>query len=111
MIVTETVLGNVLAKVVNELNVSATFFVNSKLRVRATRKLYRGRIDRRSKGIDLVVSVGRPNYEERMYIRDVVKAGFSIGGETRIKTYKKKKKNRYTKRRELSLLKKGKKAR
>ncbi len=39
-----------------------------------TRKLFRGKIDRRD-NIDLVVKIGKPNFEQRAFIKKCKKAG------------------------------------
>lgn len=53
----------------------ATKYVNPKHIVRATRKLTGGKIDRRERNIEIVLTIGRPNYRERKFIKDCKKSG------------------------------------
>jgi hypothetical protein len=53
--------------------VKATKYVNEKLTVKATRKCYKRRI--RGGAIDIVLTIGRPNFEERDFIKKLKKAG------------------------------------
>lgn len=57
---------------------TATKFVSEKLTIRATRRLLRGRIDRRNKSIDISLTISRPNYRARKFIKDCVKAGVTF---------------------------------
>lgn len=47
----------------------ATKFLSEKLVVKATRKLFQGKVDRRSSSVDIVLTVGPPNYAEREFIK------------------------------------------
>lgn len=52
----------------------ATKFVSDRMVVRAARRVYRGRkFDRRN--IEVVLTVGRPNYAERKFIKVCKRAG------------------------------------
>jgi hypothetical protein len=51
----------------------ATKFLNEHLVVRATRKLYHGKLNRRDDP-EIVLSIGRPNYREREIIKQIKKA-------------------------------------
>jgi hypothetical protein len=51
----------------------ATKYLNDKLTIKATRKRYRGGVVH--KAIDIVFTVGKPNYEEREFIQRAKKAG------------------------------------
>lgn len=55
----------------------AVKYITAKHIVRATRRLYRGRIDKRGK-IEMVLTIGAPNYIERKFIADCKKAGESF---------------------------------
>lgn len=55
----------------------ATKFLDEHLIVRATRKLYHGKLNRREDP-EIVLSIGRPNYLERKFIKACVKAGESF---------------------------------
>ncbi len=56
----------------------ATKYVSATHVVRATRKLRRGRIPKRDNGVDIVLTIGRPNYAEREFIKKCRKAGEPI---------------------------------
>jgi len=53
--------------------VKATKFYSENFIVRAKRKTFRGRISQRS-NIEIIFTLGRPNFEERQFIRKCVKA-------------------------------------
>lgn len=54
----------------------ATKYVSEKQVVRATRRIYRYQKNRPSRSaLELVVTVTRPNYREREFVRDCKKAG------------------------------------
>ena len=53
----------------------ATRFLGPKLTVKATRKRYKGKIDKREKQIQIMFTAGPPNYEEREAIKRAKKAG------------------------------------
>jgi len=56
--------------------VRGTRYVSPKEVVRVTRRRYRGKLNPRQAGaIELVVSVCRPNYRERLFIKQCQKAG------------------------------------
>ncbi len=46
----------------------ATFFVGANLVVRATRRLYGGKV-KKTGAFEALVTIGRPNYSERRFIR------------------------------------------
>jgi hypothetical protein len=52
----------------------ATKYLSEKLTVKATRKRYKGRIYK-DHAVDIVFTVGKPNYEEREFIKRAKKAG------------------------------------
>ena len=52
--------------------------ISSSAVVRATRRGAKKKIDRRSKDVDIVLSIGRPNYAERKAIKAAKKAGQSF---------------------------------
>lgn len=54
---------------------SATKFVSPNTVVRAHRITLAGRIDKRDKGIDIRLKIGRPNYHERLFIKACLSAG------------------------------------
>ena len=74
----ETVLVNLL---VTEAHV-ATKYITPRFILRATRKLSNKRIDRRDSKVEIVLTIGSPNYLERDFIRDCKKSSepFPIKG-------------------------------
>lgn len=56
----------------------ATKFVSDKFVITATRKAFKGKIDKRSRSIDVVLKIGKPNYAERDFIKKCKKAGESF---------------------------------
>jgi hypothetical protein len=54
--------------------VRGTQYVSPKEVVRVTRRRYRGKVKARGP-IELTVTVGRPNYRERLFVKRCVKAG------------------------------------
>lgn len=69
--------AKVVAEVVEALIITesykATKFVNPKLVVNATRRLFMKKINKRE-NIDIVLKIGRPNYDEREFIKVAQKA-------------------------------------
>lgn len=53
----------------------ATKYVSEKEIVRATRRRYRGKIVKNAKNTDIVLTLGRPNYRERIFIKRCRAAG------------------------------------
>lgn len=53
----------------------ATKFLDEKLTVKATRKRFKGRIIKGSKTIEIMFTVGKPNYEERELVKRAKKTG------------------------------------
>ena len=53
----------------------ATKYINEKLTVKATRKRFKGKIPRNERRIEIMFTVGDPNYEERAFIKKAKKAG------------------------------------
>ncbi len=53
----------------------ATKYLGEKLTVKATRKRFKGKIDKRSRIAEILFTVGAPNYEERKFIKQAKKAG------------------------------------
>ncbi len=47
----------------------STKYLNEKLTVKATRKRYGGKILKRMKTVDIILTIGKPNYEEREFIK------------------------------------------
>jgi hypothetical protein len=47
----------------------ATRYLNPKLTIKATRKRYKGKFSRSNQAIDIIFTVGKPNYEEREVLK------------------------------------------
>lgn len=66
----------------------ATKFIGPNLVVKATR---RGRFDRRSNNVEMVLTIGRPNHAERKFLKKLKKAGESLPvKKVQLKNYPKK---------------------
>jgi hypothetical protein len=57
---------------------SATKYVSDKLTIRASRKLYKGKLPRKGSNEEIILTIGRPNYEARQFIKMCKKAGESF---------------------------------
>lgn len=55
----------------------ATKYLNEKLTIKATRKRYNGKV-LQGKAVDIVFTVGKPNYEEREMIKKFKKSGLAF---------------------------------
>lgn len=53
----------------------ATKYLSPKLVVKATQRLCRNRPPRERDNLDFVVTIGRPNFADRKYIKALIKAG------------------------------------
>lgn len=53
-------------------SVKATYYISPKKVVKATRKRYNGKFSRY--GIDIVLTIGRPNFMEKKFIKSCQKA-------------------------------------
>jgi hypothetical protein len=53
----------------------ATKYISDKLTIKATLKRYKGKIPRKGDALDIVFTVGKPNYEERDFIKMCKKVG------------------------------------
>ena len=53
----------------------ATKYISDNFVINATRKVFGGKIDKRSKSIDIVLKIGKPNYAEREFIKKCKLAG------------------------------------
>lgn len=60
--------------VLQENVVKATEYISPKLIIRAVRKRYGKKIDKRG-NVEIYLTIGRPNYLERIFIKDCQKAG------------------------------------
>ena len=55
--------------------IRAVKYCSPKLTVKATRRLTRKKIDKRNKHVEILFTVGPPNFDERIFIRQAIKAG------------------------------------
>ncbi len=55
-----------------------TRYIDDKLVVRATRKLQHGRIPGKQYNVEMNLTIGRPNFSERKFIKDCKKSGESF---------------------------------
>ncbi len=58
----------------------ATYFISPKLIARASRKTYLGKsgkrhLPRKTDNLEILLTYGRPNYQEREFIKKCIKAG------------------------------------
>ncbi len=53
----------------------ATKYLSEKETIKATRRLYNGKIDKRNKRVEILFTIGSPNYAEREFIKKAKKAG------------------------------------
>ena len=53
----------------------ATKYVAKNITIKAKRKCFKGRIDHRDCRVEIVLTMGSPNYAERAFIKDCIKAG------------------------------------
>lgn len=53
----------------------AVKYLNEKQTVKATRRRYNGKIIKSEKRIEILITSGKPNYEEREFIKKCKKAG------------------------------------
>jgi hypothetical protein len=58
---------------------TATTYISEKLTIRASRKTYKGKLPpKNSKSIEVVLTIGAPNFEAREFIKMCKKAGESF---------------------------------
>lgn len=53
----------------------AVKYINEKMTVKATRKRFKGKILKNERRIEIMFTVGQPNYEERDFIKKCKKTG------------------------------------
>ena len=58
--------------------IKATKFFSERETVKATRRVYGGKIDKRDSRREILFTIGTPNYEEREFIKKAKKAGESF---------------------------------
>ena len=74
-LVTKAVVGKVVSALLLTESKKATAFLSPRLTVKATRVAYDGKIDRRNRRADIVLTIGAPNYDERHFIKLAQRAG------------------------------------
>lgn len=67
-------INQVVHQIINNGAVRATKYVSPKEIIRVTRKLSRGKIDGRDRNITMILTIGRPNYVEREFVKLCQKA-------------------------------------
>ena len=60
----------------------AAVILSDKLVVTATRRVFGGKIDRRNKNVEVVLTIGRPNYLNRQRINAAKRDGVKISPKT-----------------------------
>jgi hypothetical protein len=73
MKITRQGVSDVIEAIIEAEATKAIEFYDEKTRIKATRRLYNGKIDKRSKSIDIVLTIGPPNYLERIMIKNALK--------------------------------------
>ncbi len=59
--------------ILNEV-IKATKYINPKFVIKAKRKAFNGKISKRG-NIEIILTIGRPNFQERQFIKQAIKAG------------------------------------
>ncbi len=54
--------------------IKSTKYINPNFVIKAKRKLFNGRIDKRG-NIEIILTIGKPNFQERQFIKQAIKAG------------------------------------
>jgi hypothetical protein len=63
----------------------AVAYLSPTLTVKATRKRFKGKIDKRNRIAEIIITVGKPNYEEREIIKRAKKEGKSFPLDLQVK--------------------------
>lgn len=61
--------------ILNETVISGVKYISPTLTVKATRRIFNKKIDKRSKRTEILFTIGTPNYAEREFIREAKMAG------------------------------------
>ena len=69
---------SVLARCLYDGAYKATKYISEKETVKATRKRFKGKIRKRERIVEIIFTVGSPNYEEREFIKKCKKTGESF---------------------------------
>jgi len=67
-------IGKTVELLINTEARQATKYLSEKSVITATRRVYKGKIDKRNNSIEIVLKIGRPNYKERDFIKKCKKA-------------------------------------
>jgi len=70
----EKVLGQMANFIIHDGARKVVRYLTDKEVIKATRRLYGGKIDNRNKRIEILYTIGRPNYTERSFIKKIKKA-------------------------------------
>jgi len=68
-------IGEMVNVIIHEGAVKATKYLTDKEVIKATRILFKGKVDNRSKKIEIRLTIGTPNFEERKFIKNCKVAG------------------------------------
>jgi len=74
-LVTKAVVGKVVSTLIATESKKATAYLSPRLTVKATRRAWDGKIDRRDRRADIVLTIGEPNCDERHFIKTAIRAG------------------------------------
>jgi len=74
MTISRKVFGDLAEAILQAGAIQAVKYYSPKLRVKASRRLIGGKIDKRYKGVEILFTVGPPNYAERRFVRQAEKA-------------------------------------
>ena len=78
MEVSSKIFGQLAEIILDEGARKATKYLSPKLTVKATRRLFKGKVNKRSRITEILFTVGAPNFEERKFIKDCKKAGLPL---------------------------------
>lgn len=67
--------GKVLEALIESNAYKAAGYLSEKFVVRMSRKLYKGKLPRKGENAEIVLVLGRPNYEQREFIKKCKKVG------------------------------------
>jgi hypothetical protein len=79
MTINGRVFGELAEAILENGAISAMKFFDEKTRVKATRRLFNGKVDKRHKEVEILFTVGPPNFWERKFVKRVGIAKAKIG--------------------------------
>jgi hypothetical protein len=75
-----SVVSELVDYVLNKGAYKATTYLSKDFTVKATRKRYDGKINKRARTVDIILTIGKPNYEERERMKRAKKNGWDFPG-------------------------------